>query len=69
MTADRYLPETADEELRRCEWEANWFAAAFLMPSKPFCDAWKTMSLNDVARHFLVSTSAAENRAKALNLL
>jgi predicted transcriptional regulator len=55
----------------RVEWEANWFAAAFLMPSQDFRDSYKKYSgkLNVVARHFDVSTDAARIRAGNLGLL
>jgi Zn-dependent peptidase ImmA (M78 family) len=33
--ATRWVDET-NENLKRAEWEANWFAAAFLMPSGAF---------------------------------
>lgn len=52
----------------RVEWEANWFAAAFLMPLQPFRDALKA-SDNDivsVADQFQVSVAAAEVRARAV---
>ncbi|PWC48210.1 ImmA/IrrE family metallo-endopeptidase [Azospirillum sp. TSA6c] len=55
----------------RAEWEANWFAAAFLMPQQPFEAAWRAASGNrvaDVARRFGVSRRAAEIRARALGL-
>ncbi|GAA6155815.1 hypothetical protein NBRC116588_12880 [Pyruvatibacter sp. HU-CL02332] len=53
----------------RVEWEANWFAAAFLMPEKEFRAAWqKSGNASLVAREFGVSTSAADTRAKALTL-
>jgi Zn-dependent peptidase ImmA (M78 family) len=51
------------------EWEANWFAAAFLMPAAPFKSAWQTARSNKatvVADVFGVSRRAAEVRAKAL---
>lgn len=54
----------------RVEWEANWFAAAFLMPAGPFAKALEEAnnSLSEVAVKFGVSTSAAEIRAKQLGL-
>lgn len=68
MAATRYGSD-------RVEWEANWFAAGFLMPKNRF-------KLEDVsglttdsakvtfwANLFGVSTAAAEIRAKALNLI
>jgi len=54
----------------RVEWEANWFAAAFLMPAKQFQEFWQQVdSLVRVAEHFGVSRSAAEIRAKSLGLV
>ena len=69
MKALRYLPPNASESLKRCEWEANWFAASFLMPSPNFIENWNRLSsLSAIARHYQVSTAAAENRIKSLNL-
>lgn len=54
----------------RVEWEANWFAAGFLMPAGEFKFAFgKHRSLALVAHHFGVSLAAAEARARALGLL
>ena len=54
----------------RVEWEANWFAAGFLMPAADFKDRFvDRSSLPAVARHFGVSMAAAEARAKALGRL
>lgn len=56
----------------RLEWEANWFAAAFLMPRERFLETLRqnTFSGNTnyitVARSFNVSPQAAKVRAKAL---
>lgn len=63
MTAGRYGSD-------RIEWEANWFAAAFLMPEKEFRAKMDEFGgdLISVADYFAVSVSAAEVRAKALNL-
>lgn len=54
----------------RIEWEANWFAAAFLMPENEFRAAWDEYNENvsRVAQKFGVSVPAAETRAKALDL-
>lgn len=56
---------------KRIEWEANWFAAAFLMPSLDFKKVYeaKAGDLWQIANHFRVSTKAAEVRAKDLGLL
>ncbi|MGN7610809.1 ImmA/IrrE family metallo-endopeptidase [Magnetococcales bacterium HHB-1] len=55
----------------RIEWEANWFAAGFLMPSELFKEAFREHSENlvNIADQFGVSYSAAEIRAKALGLI
>lgn len=55
----------------RVEWEANWFAAAFLMPKKQFVDVFKksNQNLTVVADHFGVSTMAAKIRAQSLDLI
>lgn len=54
----------------RIEWEANWFAAAFLMPKDRFEREYLNASgdLSRVADLFGVSVAAAEVRAKALGL-
>lgn len=52
----------------RIEWEANWFAAALLMPETEFLTEWKaTLDLRIVASRFDVSEQAAEIRRKSLN--
>ncbi|MBF0373097.1 MAG: ImmA/IrrE family metallo-endopeptidase [Alphaproteobacteria bacterium] len=68
MVADRFLPDSPPEELKRCEWEANWFAAAFLMPAGPFRKIWDQSNgnLHTLSQHFMVSPAAAENRIKSL---
>lgn len=55
----------------RIEWEANWFAAAFLMPEADFCDQFKTLdgNLTSLAQYFCVSEQAAQIRAKGLGLI
>jgi predicted transcriptional regulator len=50
------------------EIEANWFAAAFLMPEEPFRDACRHQHLHMVAYKFNVSLSAAEVRAQSLGI-
>lgn len=53
----------------RVEWEANWFAAGFLMPEKEFRKKFdETGSPVFLARHFKVSVSAVQARMKALAL-
>jgi predicted transcriptional regulator len=55
----------------RIEWEANWFAAAFLMPDAAFraVFAEKGGDIRSIADHFRVSMAAAEVRAKGLGLI
>ena len=56
---------------KREEWEANWFAAAFLMPENEFRTTFAEFHKNivSVARNFEVSRGAAETRAKSLGLM
>lgn len=67
MHATRWVNE-ADKDQMRAEWEANWFAAAFLMPKEVFEEKIKSTSLQDAANFFDVSMSAAKIRAKSLGL-
>lgn len=58
----------------RTEWEANWFAAAFLMPRESVSALMTSASGEDdpaqrVANHFGVSRAAAEVRLKYLGFL
>jgi len=54
----------------QAEWEANWFAAGFLMPEKPFSkDYNKGFRIYNLAIKYGVSESAAEVRLKSLNLI
>lgn len=64
MRATRKV-DKENEPLQRCEWEANWFASAFLMPSKEFKKAYKEGNAADL---FGVTQSAIEVRAKNLGL-
>lgn len=52
----------------RAEWEANWFASAFLMPQKEFSRQAKTTNLAELAQMFSVSRQAASIRAKSLGI-
>lgn len=67
MVATRWVDD-ADPDQQRAEWEANWFAAAFLMPERAFRAALITNSIQDTAELFGVSARAAEVRAKSLGL-
>ena len=53
----------------RLEWEANWFAAGFLMPEKSFRKSFASgMGDSQLAEHFGVSVQAVEIRRKYLGL-
>lgn len=54
----------------RVEWEANWFAAGFLMPEEKFREVWRETSgrIPALASRFNVSTQAVQIRAKVLGL-
>lgn len=54
----------------RVEWEANWFAAAFLMPADDFAETCRRHDYDSaiVAARYLVSPRAAETRMAALGL-
>lgn len=67
MRATRFVDYT-DETQKRAEWEANWFAAALLMPREAFKEAFARGGLSEVQRIFDVSSSAAHTRAKSLAL-
>lgn len=67
MRATRWVDQ-ADPSQKRAEWEANWFAAGFLMPSEHFIVDYKAMGLAGVAAKYGVSATAAEIRAKSLGL-
>jgi predicted transcriptional regulator len=55
----------------RVEWEANWFAAAFLMPEGAFRQEYIRLHghVDRLADYFRVSTAAAKIRAKDLGLV
>lgn len=67
MVATRWVDED-DPVQQRAEWEANWFAAAFLMPRDAFVEAYENETADDVADSFGVSLQAVEVRAKSLGL-
>jgi predicted transcriptional regulator len=67
MKATRWVDEQ-NPQLERCEWEANWFAAAFLMPEKLFRASLDYGGLDFAAGQFGVSEKAANIRAKSLNI-
>jgi Zn-dependent peptidase ImmA (M78 family) len=55
-----------NKENKREEWEANWFAAGFLMPKTMFLEKFEEFEGRPVAlaRHFRVSVQSAEIQAK-----
>ena len=55
----------------RVEWEANWFAAGFLMPAEDFKEFVRTSGSNTalLSVRYGVSPAAAEVRLRSLNLL
>lgn len=65
MRATRWVDDTI-EALKRCEWEANWFASALLMPSEDFKKAFAEGTAADT---FGVTSAAVKVRAKNLGLL
>ena len=67
MCATRWVDES-NADLVRAEWEANWFAAAFLMPSDEFIARYQSGGLSPAALRFKVSVPAAKIRAKSLGL-
>lgn len=66
MRATRFVDES-DEAQRRAEWEANWFAAALLMPSYEFREI-SPQGLTRLQEHFKVSSSAVKARAQSLEI-
>lgn len=69
LSADRIM--ALRKGSNRIEWEANWFAAAFLMPSASFKASFMRNG-SDVAltaREYNVSRRAVEVRAQDLRLL
>lgn len=66
MKATRWVDEN-NEPQRRAEWEANWFAASFLMPKAEFTEFYSKGRIR-AATHFGVSVRAAEVRAESLGI-
>lgn len=64
MRATRWVDKSNDA-LVRCEWEANWFASAFLMPADSFKIAFEKGIASET---FGVTDSAVLVRAKTLDL-
>ncbi|WP_109562962.1 ImmA/IrrE family metallo-endopeptidase [Jannaschia seohaensis] len=57
-----------DADHERCEWEANWFAAGFLMPRDKFAEAAKKYTNASLATYFNVSGAAIDVRKKTLGI-
>lgn len=70
MVATRQVDDS-DPVQQRAEWEANWFAASFLMPAGQFTAQMKLVNgnISAVAEEFDVSMHAANLRARALGVL
>ncbi|MDO5632478.1 MAG: ImmA/IrrE family metallo-endopeptidase [Paracoccus sp. (in: a-proteobacteria)] len=66
MRATRWVDKD-NKDLVRCEWEANWFAAALLMPKKEFSEFYKS-DRSTVGQFFGVTEAAAKIRAESLGL-
>ncbi|MEM9717173.1 MAG: ImmA/IrrE family metallo-endopeptidase [Pseudomonadota bacterium] len=64
MRATRWVDES-NKDLIRCEWEANWFASAFLMPEEDFRSAY---SKGVASETFGVTQAAVKVRAKTLGI-
>lgn len=62
---------TSGKSDKRVEWQANWFAAAFLMPEAAVSDFYQNQSkdLDRIAANFKVSREAITIRLKQLGLL
>lgn len=67
MRATRWVDDNNAAQ-QRAEWEANWFAAALLMPKDSFIQRWKSGGESEVQSVFDVSAAAAKTRAKSLGL-
>lgn len=64
MKATRWVDDS-NKELIRTEWEANWFAAGFLMPKDEFKGKLTGSDIASVSEYFGVSEAAAKVRAKS----
>lgn len=67
MKAYRWVDDS-DVDLQRCEWEANWFAASFVMPADAFTESYRAHGVGLTAARFGVSEKACSVRASSLNL-
>lgn len=68
MKAYRWLDENTSPDQKRCEWEANWFAAAFVMPEQIFRKLHEKGGVENVVARLGVSKKAAQVREQALGL-
>jgi predicted transcriptional regulator len=68
--AGRTPIEVKREGTNREEWEANWFAAAFLLPKEAFTRAWHECDGDKdlIAARFRVSDAVVSIRAERLKL-
>lgn len=67
MRATRWVDES-DPNQKRAELEANWFAAAFLMPATEFKRVYIAYGAEHAKEVFDVSGAAVDIRAKALGI-
>lgn len=68
MLATRWVDPT-NGDLQRCEWEANWFGASFVMPREPFIEACRSYANTGmVASIFGVTEAATLVRARTLGV-
>ena len=65
---DRPIVANRECTNKRAEWEANWFAAALLMPESDVKSAWNnTADVDYIASRFGVSRAAATVRLRVLD--
>jgi Zn-dependent peptidase ImmA (M78 family) len=57
--------DRSNQVLQRCEWEANWFASAFLMPDAEFRKAYNDGNASEI---FGVTQAAVDIRARNLGI-
>ena len=65
MIATRWV-DMSDPVAQRAEWEANWFAAAFLMPGDEFRRDAEAMTDTMLAARYAVSEQAVEIRRRTV---
>ncbi len=65
MRATRWVDRN-DKNQQRAEWEANWFAAEYLMPRERFCETVRQHGVEYASTLFNVSMAAANIRAGSL---